>query len=66
MDPFDAHGDALCRAIHAHLDSAWPDPHALDRIRSRTSRGRLGYSRGHDWVAAAALIIILLITLGGS
>lgn len=59
--------DKLRRAMHAHADCAVPSPHGLDHIRDRTSRARLsGYSRGHDLVAYAALVLILLLTLGGS
>lgn len=64
-DPLDHHGDALRQALHAEAATYICDPYALDRIRARTSR-LSGYSRGHDVLAVAALLLILLITLGGS
>lgn len=66
-DPLDAYGDALRRAMHAEADCVVPSPYGVDHIRDRTSRTRLsGYSRGHDLIAYAALMLILLFTLGGS
>jgi hypothetical protein len=57
--------DALRRALHAYADAVTPSVHAIDHIRDRTAR-LSGYSRGHDLIAAVALLLILLFTLGGS
>lgn len=55
--------DKLRRALHAEARTAFVcNPHALDDIRARTAAN----TRRTHLLAVAALLLILLLTLGGS
>lgn len=61
MDPLDAYGDALRRALHAEVEYLWPARDGLDGIRSRIENRPGLLNRVTSWLLQPIELLLNLL-----